>query len=211
MAGVLPCTRERSSTQWCCQRSRILSPPRWKRSKSCRRRRRRFLLADSPRCTRTRQRRDLLKIEQGRKKRKHAVTPTHCDVIVGEMGTFILLSDCFVWCLHSQLSCISCLALLMNATLFNVYFCWINLNRFHKQNGLQTWSGNGVYLAAILKSFPSSKRLRDLDSCRWLVRFPGNCWLFQCTVHHLEEQYKRVYIYEMLYTTESVSACCFLC
>lgn len=42
------------------------------------------------------------------------------NVIVKKMEIFIQLSDCFVECLYSQFACISCLALLMNATLFSM-------------------------------------------------------------------------------------------
>lgn len=56
---ALPCTRERSARRWCCQRSRTLSPPRWRKSRSCRRRPRGSSPAGSPRSRPTQQRRDL--------------------------------------------------------------------------------------------------------------------------------------------------------
>lgn len=56
---ALPCTRERSARRWCCRRSRTLSPPRWRRSRSCRRRPRGSSPAGSPRSRPTQQRRDL--------------------------------------------------------------------------------------------------------------------------------------------------------
>lgn len=197
LPGVLPCTHERSSTRWCCRKSRIPSLPRWKRSRSCRHRPRGFRLAGSPRCTPSQQRWDLFEMAHRRKK-KTRWEETHGWSIYSsllfrresEERAEIKNGRVWFWTARATADRELLFKALANGGRFILGLSPQLKVEIKTMMDRQPVGVNGVYLEAILKSFPSSVRLPDPNSCKWLVHSLGSCWPYRYTVHHLEGKKK---------------------